>query len=44
MGENTHFWGIFYVFCPYLKNGSNDFNEIQPLEATRGKPNQREEN
>ena len=28
MGENPHFWGIFDVFCPYLKNGSKDFDEI----------------
>ena len=27
MGENPHFWGIFDVFCPYLKNGSKDFDE-----------------
>ena len=28
MGENPHFWGIFNVFCPYLKNGSKDFDQI----------------
>ena len=27
-GENPHFWAIFDVFCPYLKNCSNDFDEI----------------
>ena len=27
-GGNPHFWCIFDVFCPYLKNGSNDFVEI----------------
>ena len=27
-GEKTHFGGIFDVFCPYLKNGSNDFDVI----------------
>ena len=28
MGENPHFWGIFDIFCPYLKNSSKDFDEI----------------
>ena len=33
MGENPHFWGIFDVFCPYLKNGSKDFDEILRLNS-----------
>ena len=28
MGEKPHFWGIFDVFCPYLKKGFKDFDEI----------------
>ena len=35
MGENPHFWGIFDVFCPYLKNGSKDFDEILRLNSPR---------
>ena len=35
MGENPHFGGIFDVFCPYLKNGSKDFNEIFRLNSPR---------
>ena len=33
MGENPHFGGIFDVFCPYLKNGSKDFDEILRLNS-----------
>ena len=33
MGETPHFWGIFDVFCPYLKNGSKDFDEILRLNS-----------
>ena len=33
MGENPHFWAIFDVFCPYLKNGSMDFDEILCLNS-----------
>ena len=29
----THFGVIFCVFCPYLKNGSNDFDEILHLDC-----------
>ena len=32
-GEKLHFWGIFDVFCPYLKNGSKDFNEILRIDT-----------
>ena len=30
MEEKTHFWGIFDVFCPYLKNHSDDVAKIKP--------------
>ena len=33
MGEIPDFWGIFDVFCPYLKNGSKDFDEILRLNS-----------
>ena len=33
MGEKPHFGGIFDVFCPYLKNGFNDFDEILRLNS-----------
>ena len=33
MGEKPHLWGIFDVFCPYLKNGSNDFDKILPFNS-----------
>ena len=33
MWENPHFWGIFGVFCPYLNNGSKDFEEILCLNS-----------
>ena len=32
-GGEPHFWGIFDFFCPYLKKGSNDFNEILRLNS-----------
>ena len=28
MGEKPYFGGIFDVFCPYLKNGYKDFDDI----------------
>ena len=33
MGEIPHFWGTFDVFCPYLKNGCNNFDEIVRLNS-----------
>ena len=39
MGEKPHFWGIFDVFCPYLKNGSKDFDEIMRLNSPHLIPN-----
>ena len=37
MGENPHFWGIFDVFCPYLKNGSKDYsNFLHVVSAPQG--------
>ena len=30
-GGKPHFWGIFDVFCPYLKNSSNNFDKILRL-------------
>ena len=35
MGEKPHFWCIFNVFCPYLKNGSKDFDEILRLNSPK---------
>ena len=32
-GGKPHFWGIFDVFCLYLKNGSKDFDEILRLNS-----------
>ena len=33
LGEKPHFWCIFDVFCPFLKNDSNDFDEILRLDS-----------
>ena len=33
-GEETLF-GAFFVFCPYLKNGSNDFDVILHINSPR---------